>query len=614
MPTFQAAAASQASEEKELREFQRSLQQSQAPTPSTPTTAAQKKQKSKAKDGPAPEEKDKDESMDVPPSSSAMTTAGGGPRKLKISRTFRLPDGREHVRSETVTRPELIEAYVRIRQTKDEAFIKHFAQMDEQYKEEKRREKRRLQDQLRRIRRNEAKMQQQQNGGSGSSTAQGGGLGSKSGLSGFGTSTKLKSEKVKKPPPPPKQSLLNMTCSACGGKGHMKTNKNCPLYGKKKLPPTQVAMTDEQIEEEMQLPTSTENLVSVEGTKLKLSKVVVEHAEKMKKKSLKLKFPKNVVSGPSGGGATAGTSTTGASASSAFLVDESFSNEDRFSESPSNLDESNMDDESSSARPSLVMKIQNPKLVKEKRQHAMYLKDIPRPSVHRRRVDPRVAMSVILEGILNELKSLPESVHFVAPVNKKKVPDYYRIIERPIDLQKIRMQISKNHYVTREQFLKDIQQILDNSRLYNGDQHEITAAARVLLEHAIRRVMEREQRLIKLEKAINPLFDSDQKAFSHILEGIVEKCRSVPRSHPFHQQVDPKKVKTYYEKIQKPMDLGTMEQKCKLHRYSTVAAFERDLELIYKNCVLFNGEASAFTVTAKEIYEVGKKELNEVRN
>lgn len=57
-----------------------------------------------------------------------------------------------------MTKPQLIEAYLKLRTTKDDAFIKSFAQMDEQYKEEKRREKRRLQDQLRRIRRNEVRV------------------------------------------------------------------------------------------------------------------------------------------------------------------------------------------------------------------------------------------------------------------------------------------------------------------------------------------------------------------------------------------------------------------------------------------------------------------------
>lgn len=61
-------------------------------------------------------------------------------------------------RVEVITRPQLIEAYTRIRVTKDDTFIQVYAQMDEQFKEERRKEKRRLQDQLRRLKRNEQKV------------------------------------------------------------------------------------------------------------------------------------------------------------------------------------------------------------------------------------------------------------------------------------------------------------------------------------------------------------------------------------------------------------------------------------------------------------------------
>lgn len=104
-------------------------------------------------------------------------------------------------RVEVVTRPQLIEGYTRIRTTRDETFIQVYAQMDEQYKEEKRKEKRRLQDQLRRIKRNELK-------------------------------AKTNTPKPEKKPTPIKPSLLKMRCSACHGTGHMKTNKHCPLYNK----------------------------------------------------------------------------------------------------------------------------------------------------------------------------------------------------------------------------------------------------------------------------------------------------------------------------------------------------------------------------------------------
>lgn len=88
-------------------------------------------------------------------------------RILKITRTFKNSEGKEFTRVEIVRRQPVIDAYVKIRTTKDEAFIRQFATLDEQQKEEMKREKRRIQEQLRRIKRNQeremlAQMQKQQ--------------------------------------------------------------------------------------------------------------------------------------------------------------------------------------------------------------------------------------------------------------------------------------------------------------------------------------------------------------------------------------------------------------------------------------------------------------------
>lgn len=74
---------------------------------------------------------------------------------LKIYRTFRDTEGKEFTRVEIVRKPMVIDAYIKIRTTKDEAFIKQFATLDEAQKEEMKREKRRIQEQLRRIKRNQ---------------------------------------------------------------------------------------------------------------------------------------------------------------------------------------------------------------------------------------------------------------------------------------------------------------------------------------------------------------------------------------------------------------------------------------------------------------------------
>ena len=66
---------------------------------------------------------------------------------------------------------------------------------------------------------------------------------------------------------------LQMKCGACGQLGHMKTNKNCPLF--KKLP-VQVAMTEAQEEAEKESMMSRGDLVKVEGTKISFGKALIE--------------------------------------------------------------------------------------------------------------------------------------------------------------------------------------------------------------------------------------------------------------------------------------------------------------------------------------------------
>lgn len=66
-------------------------------------------------------------------------------RILRIVRTFRNPSGQRYTRVELVRKGAVIEAYMKIRNTKDDTFIRQFATMDETQKEEMKREKRRIQ-------------------------------------------------------------------------------------------------------------------------------------------------------------------------------------------------------------------------------------------------------------------------------------------------------------------------------------------------------------------------------------------------------------------------------------------------------------------------------------
>ncbi|KYN38772.1 Transcription initiation factor TFIID subunit 1 [Trachymyrmex septentrionalis] len=469
------------------------------------------------------ENKKKDEEEDSPVNNFNAQQG----RVLKIYRTFRNSEGKEYTRVELVRKPAVIDTYIKIRNSKDETFIKQFATLDEAQKEEMKREKRRIQEQLRRIKRNQERERM---------------LG--------GSSIEISPPKRKKPKLKPD---LKLKCGACGNVGHMRTNKACPLYQNSiATAPVNVAMTEEQEEEiEKQLNTDDQDLVNVDGTKVKLSSKLIKHAEEVKRRTLLLKVPKEAV------------------------------NSKKRRKPPTD-------------------------------DHCDYLKRHQRP-VNRRRTDPVVVMSTMLESILNEMRDLPDVQPFLFPVNAKVVPDYHKIIQRPMDLQTIRENLRLKKYQSREEFLADVNQIVENSTLYNGAKSSLTVAAKRMLDTCVERLGEKEDRLMRLEKAINPLLDdNDQVALTFILDNVVNnKLKSMTEVWPFMKPVNKKMVKDYYNIVKKPMDLETVSKKVSAHKYHSRQEFLRDIEQILENCSIYNGKESPLTSKAELLVKVCKDTLDE---
>ncbi|XP_072748281.1 transcription initiation factor TFIID subunit 1 isoform X2 [Anoplolepis gracilipes] len=528
------------------------------------------------------ENKKKDEEEDSPINNFNAQQG----RVLKIYRTFRNPEGKEYTRVELVRKPAVIDTYLKIRNSKDETFIKQFATLDEAQKEEMKREKRRLQEQLRRIKRNQERERMM----GGPAVVNGSAINNSSNnhnnsnnnifdrsstntptitsstsilpLCNFPSSSTTSITTSKHPKPevsPPKRKKpklkpdLKLKCGACGNVGHMRTNKACPLYQNSiATAPVNVAMTEEQEEEiEKQLNTDDQDLVNVDGTKVKLSSKLIKHAEEVKRRTLVLKVPKEAV------------------------------NSKKRRKPPTD-------------------------------DHCDYLKRHQRP-VNRRRTDPVVVMSTILESILNEMRDLPDVQPFLFPVNAKAVPDYHKIIQRPMDLQTIRENLRLKKYQSRQEFLADFNQILENSTLYNGATSSLTVAADRMLTMCAARVREKDDRLMRLEKAINPLLDdNDQVALTYILNNVVlNKLQSMTEVWPFMKPVNKKMVKDYYNIVKKPMDLETISKKVTAHKYHSRYEFLKDIKQILENCTLYNGKDSPLTKKAELLVDVCKKTLDE---
>jgi len=496
-------------------------------------------------------------------SDSSTKLSSGGPqtgvRKLRITRTFRKDDGGEFTRTEIVNKQNVIDAYIRIRETKDASFIRQFTILDDQAKEEMKKERRRIQEQLRRIKRNQAAADM------GLTSAQARILSSpakkRMKLTPLKLAKLIKAQKLR--------------CGACGQKGHMRTNRECPLYNGCAGPSTSntapaassvenlgpVAMSEEQEEQLEKSNLVDEDLINIEGVKMKISKQLVKHTEEVKRRSLVLKFPK----------------VAAAAAAAAAKKKRRIGG-----------------------------------LVSTSTSQCDYLKK-PTKLTNRRRADPVVTLSTIFETILNEMRDMPNVQLFLQPVNSKLVPDYYNIIRHPMDLQTIRTKLRAHKYVSRESFLVDVNQIVSNCELYNGPRHSMTATAQRMMDLCLQRVAEKEEKLMRLEKAINPLLDDDDMvALSFIFTTVIEdRLMKVEGSYPFHNPVNRKLQKNYYEMIQSPIDLSTMLKKVKEHRYQTRAEFEADVDLMAANCEQFNGPNGILTHTVRRLVEVCRTALDE---
>jgi hypothetical protein len=88
--------------------------------------------------------------------------------------------------------------------------------------------------------------------------------------------------------------------------------------------------------------------------------------------------------------------------------------------------------------------------------------------------------------LVEKIRKNPKSEHFRAPVDpiKLKIPDYLKIISKPMDLGTVlkKLRSKPPAYTQPQEVAEDVRQIWTNCRTYNGLTHVITAAANACSE------------------------------------------------------------------------------------------------------------------------------------
>ena len=96
--------------------------------------------------------------------------------------------------------------------------------------------------------------------------------------------------------------------------------------------------------------------------------------------------------------------------------------------------------------------------------------------------------------------------------------------------------------------------------------------------------------VVGTEKLLSRLFDDDKQKV-------------------FHRPVKEKDAPQYYSRIQQPMDLTSLRQKYKAGKYSHYGELLHDLELIWSNCIEYNGEDHSFAAYAVDLRERSRAAL-----
>lgn len=100
---------------------------------------------------------------------------------------------------------------------------------------------------------------------------------------------------------------------------------------------------------------------------------------------------------------------------------------------------------------------------------------------------------------------------------------------------------------------------------------------------------------------IAPIFDHWEKAAHRMLQNLSRNASAWIFQEPVNVQT--LKIPDYYTIVKKPMDFGTIKGKLKEQRYSNINEFMEDMELVFYNCKLYNGEVSGVGQMGKQVHD-----------
>ncbi|XP_065348205.1 protein polybromo-1 isoform X6 [Cloeon dipterum] len=182
---------------------------------------------------------------------------------------------------------------------------------------------------------------------------------------------------------------------------------------------------------------------------------------------------------------------------------------------------------------------------------------------------------------------------FMEKPSKKLYPDYYQVIEHPIDMLTIESNIKADKYLNEDQLVSDFKLMFTNCRQYNEEGSVIYEDANKLerlLAHALntptRLAVRTSSGKNKRQQQQNNLYQKLRTLFDTIRDHKDPKGRQL--SVIFNKLPSKVEYPDYYEVIKRPIDLEKISSKLRSTSYLSLDDMVSDFVLMFDNAFKYN--------------------------
>uniref|UniRef100_A0A8C2L4U9 Protein polybromo-1 n=1 Tax=Cyprinus carpio TaxID=7962 RepID=A0A8C2L4U9_CYPCA len=206
---------------------------------------------------------------------------------------------------------------------------------------------------------------------------------------------------------------------------------------------------------------------------------------------------------------------------------------------------------------------------------------------------------------------------------RREYPDYYHQIKNPISLQQIRDKMKNGDYEGIEQMEADLTLMFENAKRYNMPNSTIYKRAQRLQQIMQKREV-RDDDEGDVSTANSDLGSSKRKSHKKntkknrmkMLYAAVTEAREAGTGRRlcdlFMVKPSKKDYPDYYQIIQDPMDLRTIENNIRTERYNNEEALMDDMKLMFRNARHYNEEGSQVYNDANILEKIVKDKQKEL--